>query len=571
MGKIIGFELKKLVSRIGIYILVAIMAGLIVAGVFVYNPNEKTSSSPSLIGDTVTDMYSNFENIKDDYLSSVENVALDATTYITQSNNYVNANSKAEMDKLFTSFDDYCTIYAEENASNVDYDLLLKGINSSLQDIKNALDLGLNSSVNQTSYYILTTQSNYTELYALIGKIADNFDFPTSHKIAGEDYFNDYRKPFYDCLQKLVYPDLNSVAGKYVEGGAYYAIITLRMEEIALKMKQIRDNAAQDNIIDFSNNSKQELNNLFNRYVNCSLIFERSYSSSMCVNALYSVKSKLDRSNLIGYNSVSLYEQEEAATEYKYYIENHSNPDDYAKGLSITHTSNAKANAYDFTFYIVSLFSVMLIVFAIYLSAHTIATEINNKSLRFTALRPVKRGSIFVGKYLAIVCMSLILLLFATITSFIVGGILFGFESASILTIINSDMVYVAHPIITLGIFVVSQLLMLAVYCAIAMMLSALIKSDLLTMIIGIIIYAAHLVLPLFFGASSWLKFNPLSNLNLYAYFGTTGQTNSSILGKLFNPVVYHGMSLWISIAYVIGITILVIELGKLIFKHKEL
>ena len=132
-------------------------------------------------------------------------------------------------------------------------------------------------------------------------------------------------------------------------------------------------------------------------------------------------------------------------------------------------------------------------------------------------------------------------------------------------------MVYVIHPMIALAIFVFSQLLLVAVYCAIAMMLSALIKSDLLTMIIGIIVYAAHLVLPLFFGASSWLKYNPLSNINLYAYFGTTGQADSSILSKLFNPVVYHGMSLWISIAYVVGITILVIELGKLIFKHKEL
>ena len=48
--------------------------------------------------------------------------------------------------------------------------------------------------------------------------------------------------------------------------------------------------------------------------------------------------------------------------------------------------------------------------------------------MRFTAVRPVKRGSIFFGKYFAIMIMSAILLLFGTITSLIVGGILIYFK-----------------------------------------------------------------------------------------------------------------------------------------------
>ena len=48
MRKVIGFELKKLVSRIGIYILVVLLAGLLVAGVFMYNPIER-NTTPSYV------------------------------------------------------------------------------------------------------------------------------------------------------------------------------------------------------------------------------------------------------------------------------------------------------------------------------------------------------------------------------------------------------------------------------------------------------------------------------------------------------------------------------------------
>ena len=79
---------------------------------------------------------------------------------------------------------------------------------------------------------------------------------------------------------------------------------------------------------------------------------------------------------------------------------------------------------------LMSLFTVAIIIFAIYLASHTISGEISNTTIRFTAIRPVKRSTLFIGKYFAITIMSLILLLFGTITSLIVGGILYGFNSA---------------------------------------------------------------------------------------------------------------------------------------------
>ena len=571
MGKIIGFELKKLVSRIGIYILVVLMAGLLVAGAFMYEPIERDITPQSLVGDTVSEMYLNFtQDLQQGYIDTMQSVSNNADTYVSSSANYEQSNSKKHINQLLTAFDDYCLLYIEATTSS-EQNILLTGIKQTLAELKTALDDGLNPTKEATGYYILTTNNNYTKLYSLLNQTTANFTSPISHTFAGEKYDNELRAPLYECLNALVYPNLEETAKKYVAGGTYYTLISSRMEEIAFKMEQQYNKATLDSSLEDSKDIKNELNTLFNRYINCVDIFVTAYNSSMCVDALNAITNKTTRANLVGYDKVSLYNQEETALQYQYYIENHASVSDFANGLSMTHTSNEKINAYDFTFFVMSLFAVLVMIFAIYLSAHTISGEISGNTMRFTALRPVKRSSLFFGKYFAIVIMSLILLLFGTVTSMTVGGILYGFESANILMIINSSWVFNIHPLIVIWIFVLSLLLNIALYSALTIMLSSMFKSDLLAMIVSVVIYVVNLILPLFFGMTSWLKFYPLANVNLFAYFGATSVTTDSILSKLFNNIVYQGMNIWISLIYVFGITTILLLIGRHIFKKREL
>ena len=572
MGKVVKFELKKLVSRIGIYILVLMLAGLLVAGVFMYDPVERKDTTLSLVGETVTDMYTSFNNdFKAGYSAIVEAVAQDAETYISTSSSYMEYNDKANIDALLYKFDEYCLLYHEANATSSEYAALLLGINQSLDDLKLAINDTLQYSKDETGYYILSTSDNLTKLKVLLNEIDVNFDSPISHTDAGERYYNEYREPLYNCLDELVYPNLDKVASKYATNGTYYSLIALRMSEIEAKMQDKYNQALADSIVNIDIEAINELNTLFNRYASNAKTFVKAYASSMCAEALNSVSSKTKRSKLVGYGDVSLYAQEEDSAEYTYYIEHNLSENDFANSLSVTHTSNGKANTYDFTFFVMSIFSIAVVIFATYLSANTISGEINNNTMRFMAMRPIKRGTLYMGKYMAIVIMSLILLLFGTITSFIVGGILFGFNCANILMIVNSSYVLVAHPIAVLGLFVLSQLLIIAIYSAITMLLSSIMKSDLLAMAIGVVVYLVNFILPLFFGAGSWLRFYPLANINLFAYFGSNRLVNDSVLSKLFNNIVYHGMSIWISLIYIFGITLILLLLGKLIFKKREL
>lgn len=572
MGKVIGFELKKLVSRIGIYILAILMAGLLVAGAFMYKPTERDTSSLSLVGDTVSEMYDNFTNdLQQNYLDELQSIAFNASTYISSSENYLHSNSKQYITQLYNAFDEYCLLYIDPTLSNDEKGTILNSINQTFTELKTELDNGLNPTKDATGFYILTTNDNYTKLYSLINKTTINFTSPASHNFAGEKYVNELRPALNKSLNELIYPNLSETAQKYIESGAYYTLISSRMEEIAYKMEQEYNKVLVDSSLNDSKSIKNELNTLFNRYANCVKIFTTSYNSSMCVQALNGVTNHTTRSNLVGYGNISLYQQEETALQYQYYIEKHVGINDFANGLSMTHTSNGKTNAYDFTFFVMSLFAVLVIVFAIYLSAHTISGEINSNTMRFTALRPVKRSTLFFGKYIAIMIMAFILLLFGTITSLTVGGILYGFNSANILMIINSTWVFNIHPLAVIAIFVLSLWLTTALYSALAIMLSAIFKSDLLAMIVSVVIYVVNLILPLFFGITSWLKFYPLANINLFAYFGSTSETTDSILSKLFNNVVYQGMNIWISLIYVLGITTILLLIGRHIFKKREL
>ena len=420
-------------------------------------------------------------------------------------------------------------------------------------------------------YYILTTNSNYYELQKVFVELEQNFSGSKTPTFAGEDYYNDYRNKLYNALQKLVYPNLNKTAEKYSATGTYYNLTSSRLNEIELKIQHKYEKVGLNSASQRDVTLKNEINELFNRYVNCAEMFIASYKTEICVDALNSVSNKTDRANLLGYNEVSLYEQEELALKYQYYIENNVSPTEFANSLSISHTSNGKINAYDFTFFVMSLFAIIVMIFAIYLSAHTISGEINNNTMRFTAIRPIKRGSIYMGKYLSIVLMSLILLVFGTITSLCVGGIVYGFDSANTLMVVNGSFVMVAHPIVVVALFVISLLAMIALYSAITMMLSTLFKSDIFAMVISVVLYAVNMILPLFFGMGSWLRFYPFTNINLFAYFGTNKLTSDSVLSKLFNTIVYQGMNIWITLIYVVGITTLMLLIGKLIFKKREL
>lgn len=169
--------------------------------------------------------------------------------------------------------------------------------------------------------------------------------------------------------------------------------------------------------------------------------------------------------------------------------------------------------------------------------------------------------------------MSLIMIIFSAIIAVCVGGAVYGFSSASILTIFNSSTAIVIHPIVMLIIYLVSLLLELIVYTSIAMLLSCLFKSDLFAVTLMIVLYLLNTLLPVFVtGANSWLTYYPFSHISLYSLFGSSIYAiSNNFLNMLLGAKVYAGTNIGLTITVILLFVVIINLLATVAFKKKEL
>ena len=122
-------------------------------------------------------------------------------------------------------------------------------------------------------------------------------------------------------------------------------------------------------------------------------------------------------------------------------------------------------------------------------------------------------------------------------------------------------------------IYVVSMLLELTVYTSIALLLSCLLKSDLLSVTLLLALYLINSLLPVFVtGMNSWLTFYPFAHVSLYALFGSSLY---SIQGNFLNALLGAKVYITTNIILTAVIIVLLISITTLvatkIFKKKEL
>ena len=206
-------------------------------------------------------------------------------------------------------------------------------------------------------------------------------------------------------------------------------------------------------------------------------------------------------------------------------------------------------------------------------ACHSIAGEIKEGSMRYLAIRPISRTKLLFGKLFSILIMSTIMIIFSTIISLLVGGAVYGFNSLNILTIFNCSTAFTLHPILMILLYVASLILELFVYASIAMFMSCLIKSDLLSVTLMLVLYLANILLPIFFaGSNSWLMFYPFSHISLFALFGSSVfEVPNSFLVQLLGTKVFATTNIGLTIFAILAIIILFTFLANLIFKEKEL
>ena len=390
-----------------------------------------------------------------------------------------------------------------------------------------------------------------------------------------KEYEDRFKDSFINSINNFKYPTLSD---EFIEDytanveGTKYFTINARMQEIIADIYELRDLAQSNSDTNQSISSKDEMLRLINLYVNTADTFINLVNYELLSNAFSAVDTN-DQLDLMYLANQSQYNSNSLLIRYTYLFENNKTENDFAHPLTIGVTSNHETNAYDYAYFILRLFSFIIIVYAVMTACHSIAGEIKEGSMRYLAIRPVGRIKLFFGKLLAILLMSIIMILFSAIVALCVGGAVYGFESLKILTIFNGSTAMTMHPIVMLLVYLLSMFLELAVYASIAMLLSCLFKSDLFAVTIMLVLYLINTLLPVFAGGiNSWLAYYPFSHISLYSLFGSSNYALSdNFLNILLGAKVYAGTNIGLTISVTLLFIIIANVLGSILFKKKEL
>lgn len=574
MNKVIGFELKKMVSRPGIYVLAVLLAILLTVTAFIYKPTEEKKVYNKLDGDTLIAINADFNNnYKSSYNSIIDDTIALAESISTMSANEYKGNITLLVNAYLEDFDAFNNKSTNVMYTEAEIETALNKIHNSSNS--GSLDVLYNKILEYCGkeedkfYPISMSNKDYSDLLECFDNIIITLSNSDFTQIAKQLY-KSLNPKLNSLIEKIKYPNYSNSIKNFLSSGEYTKKINTRLNEIHQNMLELVAKVNSEKNANENVNYIKEYNDLFNDYRFSCELFYNMLLTDLDIDLLSSF-SKAERTSVRFYNDVEYYNLVEQQTRYAYYFNNNKTDLEFANALSFDYASNEKANGYDYSYFALSIFSVILIMFAITMASHSIAGETSEGTMRFVSIRPVSRSKILLGKFFSIAIMTLILLIFSSLASLAVGAFTFGMTSGKILTVINATKVVVLHPALALIIFLASQYLILLVYTSLAMLLTSSLKSDLLTLVLTMFVYVLNLLLPIFFNFNSFLRFNPFTNINLYAYVGAGTQTAKTIIGKVFTSVVYSGMTIWLSVIFIVVMILVFNMLAIALFKKREL
>lgn len=568
-------ELKKMVSRPGIYILSVLLALILVVGIFIYKPNNYKLSSATLVGKNYQEKlaYFNAGDKKkiDDSIINTSNLFLlydDSISYKNRINTQSNALNKSysEFKKSRIIGDDY----AYRNTLRIE-------VLSNLETLNNTISEGINNS-QKGAYTVVSTEENYKEYEKKYDILKEYLSLEittdeTMNKII--DTCDKERSSFFSTINDFYYPSIDEDTIKSFSQnseGTKLNIVLTRLNEINSEISKLTADINTNNTKLTYDEQVNELTRLANQYIWTGETYTNLAKYTL-ISSVFDTVETQDKMNLLYLKDYDEYNTNSNLIKFDYLFENNKYESSYANPLTIGTSSNQETNAYDYSYFAMRIFGIIIIIYSIIHACATISGEAKDGSLRYIAIRPIKRSELLFGKFLATLIMSLILIVFSNIITLLVGGAVYGFESADILTVFNSKNAFVMSPLAMISINMLSLFVELTVYVSIAYLLSSLIKSDLLNVSLLIVLVLINTLLPAFVaGANSWLAYYPFSHMSLYALFGSNLYANNqNFFNLVFGAKVFATTNLILTIIVPVTIVIISLILATHFFKKKEL
>jgi len=583
MFKTLSAELKKIVSKPGIFVLSILLAVILVFGVFLYEPKVYESSQFELAGNTYLEKWNEF--MGDPTKGQKAAIDLEFDNALLSVNKYTYSHGgktyayKEYIDTNLLVFEQNMDAYRDtssDSSTQTTINGLRNALVNTLEDINLAIETGV---INYQfgSYAIIATNDNYNGYKDSYTALHDWLDQTVSKENLSThfvEYDSGIANNFFNYIGKFKYPTLTDEFVKdysSTTSGTKYSQLLSRKNAILDEIEANYD-LATENENNFNTNNAKIMDKLANDYVATLDVYINLVKNELLVNA-FSQVSTTEQMNLVNLGNYSKYNCNSLLERYNYLFEHNKLESDYSLPLTIGISSNNETNGYDYAYFVLRVFSFVLIVYAIMSCCHSIAGEIKEGSMRYLAIRPVSRTKLFFGKWLAVVTMSIILMIFSLIISLAVGAAVYGMKASKILTIFNGTTPLVLHPIGMIVIYLLSMLLELMIYSLLAMMLSVWFKSDLLAVTLLLVLYLLNTLFPMFIqGANSWLNFYPFSHISLYALFGSSLYSQQgNFMNLVFGAKIYAASHIALTSIVILLMIVIICIVSLLSFKRKEL
>ena len=577
MFKIISAEIKKMVSKPGVFVLAVLLAVVLVLGVVIYKPEVYKDTSISLLGDTFSEKLVYFDNsngLKVMYDNEIEKTTSQIANYKKDGKSY-----KDYMLGLLTETDNSFRAYRETHSNSSPTSVITEKRENFVATLQTLQDefIAATRLASNGSYPVITTKVNQDNFESTIVNAKKVVSKEVSKEMIADvckDYNDNYAGKISECVNNLIFPSLpDSIYNNYyARENSRYSTVKTRQNAVYSEILELQKTVNADITLEKDTETLEKLKKLANEYASITSTYVNLVKNELLTNA-FSFTNTKQQMNLMYLDNEDSYNANTNLIKFSYLFTHNLTDDQFAHPLTIGVTSNHQVNGYDYTYFVLKLFSFIIIAYAVMAACHTIAGEVKEGTMRYLAIRPVNRTKLLFGKLFSIVIMSLIMIIFSTIIALCVGGVFYGLSTKTILTIFNGSVAITMHPTVMILVYILSLLIELIVYASIALLLSCLFKSDLFAMTVLLLIYLINILLPAFVsGANSWLAYYPFSHISLYSLFGSSIYANTnSFFSTLLGAKIYASTSLWLTLFIIILIVSVVNIISIKLFKKKEL
>ena len=565
--KLAKAELSKLFARPAIFLMVGFLVIALTLVSFFYNPTPRIDNRINYEGITTTEIYTQFENEKGQL---IEKLTQTKDEILTFSNTIVNSQTKLHdlKNKVEISYNNF-----ERYEQSLVTNSTLSEIKTTLQSFKQSVINVYQTLANiETNIDFFITRSELNDLKTFFTRL--NNDLPSntsSYSVQNLQELGTYLA-LNRSYSDHVYPILNNLNSIELNGPDTSKIVEIYYDNIYINSdsKLEKQSASIEEFYNSHLGSSEEddlkaLNQLFSEYNSIIVMANECLENEFLLLKTNNLtNAKLN--TYVGFENVNLYKLQETITKNTYLLNNDKFEIDYSNNFNFGTTAGFSTSAYDFTVFAMQILSIIIAVFCLFFGSGLIAGEHSGKTMKMLAIRPYTRNKIYLGKLVACISFMLILLLVSFVASFVVGGVMFGFELAPVLMVFNSTSVAVVSPIVMLLIYMLSLILNLLFYISLALLLSVIFRSGAVAVLTSFIVYIATVLCNMLLTSLSWFKVLPIAHLDLFKYFGS-----SNVAGGFLNFNLIIDANFYLSLGYLLGFTLILNLISLLVFKKRNI